>query len=69
MLGRFDVLSGRHHIDPSVCQWWYNFAVAWMESAGRNFGLYALGVLGGGLGLAFYERSRCVDAPDIPAAA
>jgi hypothetical protein len=47
---------------------WLNFGVAWLESAGRNFGLCAVAILGSGLALAFYERSRCVDEPAIPAA-
>ncbi|HUW81184.1 MAG TPA: permease prefix domain 1-containing protein [Phycisphaerae bacterium] len=47
---------------------WYNFGVAWLESASRNFGLCTLGILGFGLTLALYERSRCVDEPVTPVA-
>jgi hypothetical protein len=47
---------------------WLNFGVVWLESAGRNFRLRALGILGCGLMLALYERSQCVDEPAIPAA-
>lgn len=41
----------------------YNFGVAVPESAGRTFGLFLLGVLGFGVTVAFYERSRCVVKP------
>ncbi len=40
---------------------WYNFGIAWFESAARNFGLAGLVVLGFALGAALYERSRCVE--------
>ena len=33
------------------------------DSAGRSLGLFALGVFGFGLGVALYQRSRCVDEP------
>jgi hypothetical protein len=61
------VFWARHNLpSPSPFLQSHNFVVAWFESAGRNFGLCALAIIGYGLGLALYERSRCVDLPDLP---
>ena len=57
------------HAGPATAQLLHNLAIAWMESASRNFGLCAFGVIFFGLAVALYERSRCFDEPDIPAAA
>lgn len=40
---------------------WNHFVVGWLESAGRNFGIFASGVIGFAAVIALYERLRCVD--------
>ena len=46
-------------------KFWHIWWVAVLELADHTFGLLALGVLGFGLGVAFYQRSRCIDEPIV----
>jgi len=47
---------------------WHEVSAGFAESAGRFLAVLALVAIVGGLALALYERSRCVDEPATPAA-